>query len=71
MRDSRAKEIASNLKAERHRKNLSQEELAEKTKISTHSISLIERGLQVPSLLTALDISKALDIDINELLKGL
>lgn len=71
MRDERIKTIANNLRAERNRKNYSQEVLAEKTNLSSQTISFIERGVQVPSLLTAFDLSKALEIDINELLKGL
>lgn len=71
MRDERIKIIANNLRAERNRKNYSQEVLAEKTNLSSQTISFIERGVQVPSLLTAFDLSKALEIDINELLKGL
>ncbi len=71
MKDERIKTIANNLRAERNRKNYSQEVLAEKTNLSAQTISYIERGVQVPSLLTALDIANALKIDINELLKGL
>lgn len=71
MRDERIKTIANNLRAERNRKGYSQEVLAEKTNLSPQSISFIERGVQVPSLLTAFDIAKALEIDINELLKNL
>lgn len=71
MRDERIKTIANNLRAERNRKGYSQEVLAEKTNLSPQTISFIERGVQVPSLLTAFDIAKALEIDINELLKNL
>lgn len=71
MRDERIKTISNNLRAERNRKNYSQEVLAEKTNLSPQTVSLIERGVQVPSLLTAFDIARALEIDINELLKGL
>ncbi len=71
MKDERIKTIANNLRAERNRRNYSQEVLAEKTNLSTQTISYIERGVQIPSLLTALDIANALEIDINELLKGL
>ncbi|MBR1908033.1 helix-turn-helix transcriptional regulator [bacterium] len=71
MRNDRLKFIADNLRAERNRKNYSQEVLAEKANLSSQTISLIERGEQIPSLLTAYDIAKALEIDINELLKGI
>ena len=71
MKDNRLRYISGNLRAERHRKGFSQEELAEKSGLSTHSISLIERAVQAPSILTLLDIANALEIDINELLKGI
>ena len=71
MKDSRIKFIASNIKAERSRKNLTQEQLAEKSKLSRNSISMYERGVQLPSVLVAYDIAKALEIDIHDLLKNL
>jgi len=71
MKDERIKIIANNIRAERNRKNYSQEILAEKANLSPQSISQIERNVQVPSILTVYDIAKALEIDINELLKGL
>lgn len=71
MKDERIKVIANNIRAERNRKNYSQEVLAEKANLSPQTISQIERNIQLPSLLTAFDIAKALEIDINELLKGL
>ena len=71
MKDERNKILAANIKAERNRKNLSQFELAEKINISESTISLIERGLQTPSVFLVLDIAKLLKIDINELFKGL
>ena len=48
MKDNRLIYISNNLRAERHIKGLSQEILAEKAGLSTHSISLIERGIQAP-----------------------
>lgn len=71
MRTERNKALASNIKAERNRKGLTQFELAEKISVSESTISLIERGLQTPSIFLVFDISKALDIDINELLKNI
>lgn len=71
MKDKRNKILALNIKAERNRKSLSQFELAERINVSESTISLIERGLQTPSVFLVLDIAKLLDIDINELFKGI
>lgn len=71
MKDERNKILAVNIKAERNRKHLSQFALAEKINVSESTISLIERGLQTPSVFLVYDIAKVLEIDINELLKGL
>lgn len=71
MKDKRNKILALNIKAERYRKSLSQFELAEKINVSESTISLIERGLQTPSVFLVLDIAKLLNIDINELFKGI
>ena len=70
MKDNRLKKFADNLRAERNRKHLSQEGLAEKANLSMQTVSKIERGVQVPSLFTVYDIAKALEVDINDLLKG-
>lgn len=69
MKDKRNEIFSANLRAERSRKNFTQERLAELSKVSIASISLIERGKQSPSIFTVIDIAKALNIDINELLK--
>ena len=71
MEYDRLKKFADNLRAERNRKHLSQEGLAEKANLSMQTVSKIERGVQVPSFFTVYDIAKALEIDINDLLKGL
>lgn len=71
MKEERLRKLALNIKAERNRKNLTQFQLAEKIDISESSISLIERGIQSPSIFIVIDIAKALEIDINELLKGI
>lgn len=71
MKDKRNSILASNIKAERNRKNLTQSELAEKVNMSDSTISLIERGRQTPSVFVVLDIARVLNIDINELLKDI
>lgn len=63
--------LGLNIKAERSRKDLSQAQLAEKVDMSENSINAIERGKQIPSAINLYLIAKALDVDINELFKGL
>ncbi|MBR1424232.1 helix-turn-helix transcriptional regulator [bacterium] len=63
--------FAKNLKAERYRKGVTQAQLAEAINISESSVSLIERGIQSPSIFLVYDISKFLEIDINDLLKNI
>ncbi len=70
MKDARNKIFARNLKAERYRKGITQSELAEYTNVSESTISLLERGVQTPSIFLVHDISKVLEIDINDLLKN-
>ena len=71
MINQRNKMLASNIRAERNRKGYTQFELAEKINVSESSISLIERGLQTPSIFVVLDIAKVLEVNINELLRDL
>ena len=71
MKDERNKILARDIKAERYRKGVTQSELAEKIDVSDSTISLIERGIQTPSIFLVYDISRFLQIDINDLLKNL
>ena len=71
MVNQRNKMLASNIRAERNRKGYTQFQLAEKINVSESSISLIERGLQTPSIFVVLDIAKVLEVNINELLRDL
>lgn len=71
MKNKRNDTLANNIRAERNRKNISQAVLAEKVNASESTISLIERGMQTPSVFLVIDIAKVLDIDIKELLKGI
>ena len=71
MKDARTKILAQNIKAERNRKNFTQFMLAEKIDVSESTISLIERGIQTPSIFIVYDIAKVLDIDIHDLLKNI
>ena len=63
--------LSLNIKAERTRKQLSQAELAELIQVSENSIGKIERAEQNPSAIMVYKIAKALELDINELFKGI
>ena len=63
------KQFGRNVKAERVRKGLSQETLAEKTSVNREYISRIERGLQNMSLLKITELANYLNADIHDLLK--
>lgn len=62
--------LGLNIKAERNRKDWSQDLLAEKANLSKTSVSLIENGNQTPSAFALYAIAKALNISIDELFKG-
>lgn len=63
--------LGLNIKAERNRRDLSQEELAELVDMSTNSITSIEKGRQIPSAINLYMIAKVLKVDINDLFKGI
>lgn len=63
--------LGLNIKAERNRKEFSQEKLGELVNLSTNSISLIEKGKQIPNAINLYLIAKVLGVDINELFKGI
>lgn len=71
MKDERNRIFARNLKAERYRKGITQAQLAEYVEVSESTISLLERGIQTPSVFLVYDISKVLEIDVSELLKNI
>ncbi len=52
----------------RREQGLTQEQLAEKTDVSSNSISRIERGQLVPALTTLIDICNALEIGADTIL---
>lgn len=71
MINEQLKLIGINIKAERLKKNLSQEQLAEMTNISIPTISLIETGKQNTSILNILEIASAIGVDVNTLVEGI
>lgn len=65
----RLRSLGINIKIERLKKNISQEELAEKCDVSRNSISLIETGKINPTIIRVIDIAKVLNVDVNVLIK--
>lgn len=63
--------LGKNIKIERIRNDLSQEQLAEKAGVSPRTISLIENGPQHPKLFLIVKISKILNVDINVFLENI
>jgi transcriptional regulator with XRE-family HTH domain len=64
-----ADRFATNLKAERLRRKLSQEALASKAGLSVSYISMLERGQRTPPLDTLESIAKALAVSASALLQ--
>lgn len=62
-------ELAKNMRIERARLNISQLKLAEMADVSLDTINLIERGVGNPKLCTIIAIAKALNVDLNTLVK--
>jgi transcriptional regulator with XRE-family HTH domain len=60
-------QFANRLKALRIEKQLTQEELAEITNLSTSFISSMERGINAPSFETLEGIAKALGVPVRDL----
>ena len=62
------KNISKAIRFHRKKKGFSQFELAERSFVSASYISDIETGKRMPSIYTLIDIAKALDIDVWDLL---
>jgi transcriptional regulator with XRE-family HTH domain len=70
--DGLRRQFAQNLREQRHRANLSQEELAHLAELDRTAISLLERGLRMPRLDTIVKLSRALRLGSPaELLGGI
>jgi len=61
------KKLGNNIRAERNRLNLSQEQLAQTTNLQTHHISNIENGKIDIKFTTLLSILKALNVSFEKL----
>ncbi|MCM1339187.1 MAG: helix-turn-helix domain-containing protein [Muribaculaceae bacterium] len=62
------KRFGKNVKIERIKQDLTQEQLAEKMDVSQNYIACIESGRQNMSLGKILELAKVLDVDIENLL---
>lgn len=63
------KQFGRNVKAERVRKGITQEALAEKMDVNAQYISRIERGLKNMSLKKITALTNFIGADINDILK--
>ena len=69
MTKERLKTLGLNIKFARIKKNISQEKLAELVNTSRTTISMIETARQNPTILKVIDIAKALNVRIDEIIK--
>ncbi|MBQ9097477.1 MAG: helix-turn-helix transcriptional regulator [Clostridia bacterium] len=60
--------IGRNIRKYRTQKKLRQEELAEKTSLSTNYVGMVERGEKIPALETFLKFADALEVSADMLL---
>lgn len=61
--------LGQNIKEKREKKNLTQQQLAEKINKSLNFVGKIEIAFSKPSLNTLIDIANALDESVSELTK--
>ena len=69
--DKITKHIATQLRAARLAKGLTQEDLAAELDMATESVSHIERGVTAPSLKTIAAAAKVLDVRLEDLFSGI
>ena len=71
MAENAVERFGANLRAERERRNLSQERLAFRARLHPTQVSLLERGRREPRLTTLLKLARALDVPLSALLRDL
>lgn len=69
MKDKELLKLGQLIRSKRESQNLTQLELAEKSKVDRNYIGMLERGERNPSYLSLLKIADGLSVTINELLK--
>lgn len=63
------RQVGANLRSLRRERDLTQQDVAERAKVSVNYVSEVERGLRNPSVLTLARIAKAgLGVELTELL---
>ncbi len=70
LRKEFTQQLATHLKDVRKKKKVSQEELAHRAGLNSAYIGHLERGIYSPTLFVVWKIAKALDITLDEFLKG-
>jgi transcriptional regulator with XRE-family HTH domain len=63
-------QFAANLKATRHRRQMSQEALGRAADLHATEISRLERAKREPRLMTVVRLARALDVSAADLVKG-
>lgn len=63
--------FGSNLRSQRERRKITQEQLAEKAELDPSYISGIERGVRNPSILSVVRIANALGTTVSDLCRGI
>ena len=71
MKDDIKQKLGRNIKVERIRKYLSQEQFAEMIDMSVSHVSKLEQGLTSPTALVLFKMSKVLKISMEEFFKGI
>jgi len=66
-----AKQLGRNLFLARRRVDLSQEKLAKLCGLHRTEIGLLEQGRRIPRIDTLIKLASSLEIDVEELLKGI
>lgn len=61
--------MTNNIKVLRAIKNISQEDLAKKIKVSRQTINAMEKGKYVPSTLLALKLAQFFEIQVEEIFR--
>uniref|UniRef100_UPI0040282134 helix-turn-helix domain-containing protein n=1 Tax=Candidatus Stercorousia sp. TaxID=3048886 RepID=UPI0040282134 len=71
MKNDIKQKLGRNIKVERVRKYLSQEQFAEMIDMSVSHVSKLEQGLTSPTALVLFKMSKVLKISMEEFFKGI
>ncbi len=69
MSDSFYKMLGKNIKTQREKLNITQQELADKVNMSLNFVGKIEVAFSRPSLETLIKLANALETDVSELTK--